>query len=199
MIRPGQTIGDVLDGVIQETLRTQLYQKSLEEKEKQTAGGDDIFGGGGEPTAPSPPTEPGQVDTTEAEPGEDDVQAMEQAPEIDDVIEKLNAVRSGRSLSDEDVAGAFEAYFNDLDEAEKVALFAFMKGIAQIVTGEVPGEQAVEPGEQPADVDMEKGSSTKNVTVKPTVVKKPAPVVGKKTSGETEDTTAPAPITPKKR
>lgn len=199
MIKPGQTIGSVIDGVINESMRQTLYQKSLDEKEKQAASGDDIFSDDQDQQVPAVTTEPGEVDTSEAQPGEDDVQAMTQAPEIDDVIEKLNAVRSGRSLSDEDVSTAFEEYFAGLEDPEKVALFTFMKGIAQIVTGEVAGQHAVEPGDRPADVDMEKDASSKNVTVKPSVVKKPVTVKGKKTSSETEDTSAPAPITPKKR
>jgi hypothetical protein len=73
------------------------------------------------------------------------------------------------------------------ERKQAVALLAFLKGLAQIVTGEIPTEDAVDPGDKPADVDMKKKSSSQTVTIKPTVVKS---TVGsaKKSS---EDTTAP--------
>ncbi len=205
MIKPGQTIGTYLDHVISEGLK----QRLLVEKEGQIdePEDDDIFttadGEGQGGMKPDESTEqrskPGEVDTSEIEPAKNDISAMKQVPELDDVIEKLNSLRSGRSLSDETVSQAFEQYYGRLDDPEKVALFTFMKGIAQIVTGEVPGNNAVDPSEHPANVDMKKNDTQKNVTIKPAVIKKPLPTPGKKTSNKEEDTTAPAPIKPKKR
>jgi hypothetical protein len=120
----------------------------------------------------------------------------------DDVIEKLNTIRAGKSFKDEQIKSAMESYVNDLDDAEKTALLAFLKGIAQVVGGEVEGKQALEPSDKPASVKMEKKPSSQKVTIKPNVIKKPSAGGEKpkeKASKAPEDTTPPAPIVPKKK
>ena len=119
----------------------------------------------------------------------------------DEVIEKLNTIRAGKSFKDEKIKTAMESYVGDLDDAEKTALFAFLKGIAQIVGGEVEGKEALEPSDKPANVKMEKKPSSQKVTIKPNVIKKPS--AGEKpkerASKSPEDTTPPAPIVAKKK
>lgn len=119
----------------------------------------------------------------------------------DEVIEKLNTIRAGKSFKDQNIKTAMESYVSDLDDAEKTALFAFLKGIAQIVGGEVEGKEALEPSDKPANVKMEKKPSSQKVTIKPNVIKKPS--AGEKpkerASKSPEDTTPPAPIVAKKK
>jgi hypothetical protein len=118
-------------------------------------------------------------------------------PEVDDVIDKLNAFRSGRSFRDDEVQSSFSHYFERLSDAEKTALYSFAKGIAQIVTGEVKPKDAAEPGDHPADVKMTRsGPQTKHVD--PNVIKKVSPPSKERKAGgdgsSKEDTTPPAPI-----
>jgi hypothetical protein len=119
----------------------------------------------------------------------------------DEVIEKLNTIRAGKSFKDQNIKTAMESYVSDLDDAEKTALFAFLKGIAQIVGGEVEGKEALEPSDKPANVKMEKKPSSQKVTIKPNVIKKPS--AGEKpkerANKSPEDTTPPAPIVAKKK
>ena len=119
----------------------------------------------------------------------------------DEVIEKLNTIRAGKSFKDEKIKSAMESYVSDLDDAEKTALFAFLKGIAQIVGGEVEGKEALEPSDKPANVKMEKKPSSQKVTIKPNVIKKPSAgeKPKEKASKSPEDTTPPAPIVAKKK
>lgn len=123
--------------------------------------------------------------------------------EVEEIIEKLNTIRAGKSFKDENIKSAMESYFNDLDQAEKTALFAFLKGIAQVVGGEVEGTKAVEPGDKPANVKMEKKPSKEKITIKAKIIKKPSVDSGKEESGKekksSEDTTPPVPIAPKKK
>jgi len=121
---------------------------------------------------------------------------------VEEVIEKLNTIRAGKSFKSEEIKTAMESYLNDLDKAEKTALFAFLKGISQIVGGEVEGKEAIEPSDNPASVKMEKKPSSQRVELKTSVIKKPsspekAPV-GKAEKSK-EDTTPPAPIVAKKK
>jgi len=117
---------------------------------------------------------------------------------VEEVIDKLNTIRSGKSFKSEEIKAAMQAYLNDLDDAEKTALFAFLKGIAQVVTGEVEGEKATEPSDFPGNVKMEKKPTSQKVSVKPVVIKKPESEgpSGKKPK---EDASPPVPIEPKKK
>lgn len=199
-----------LDAVIKEGLKSALHQKALQEKEKQAAAGGspqggtdapgssdggstDLFGGsdtGGDEGEQEQPSKTADADQEKLEGG--DITPK-------DIVEKLNSIRSGKSFKDDSVKGSMEQYIESLSTAERTALLAFLKGIAQIVTGEIPAQQAEEPTKHPADVQMQKGEQHKTKHIKPNVIKgavpKPTP------SGGQEDTSAPtsAPITAKKR
>lgn len=203
------SIGSILDDLIKEAMSPKhgLTQKALEEKEKQSAGeeeGDvdldlDLFvddeeGDGGEKKVDVKKTSKTMTD---------DMEAMKSVPELEDVIEKLNVLRSGQSLKDEEVGESFRQYFESLSKAEKVAMFVFLKGISQIVTGEFTGEQAADPADDPANIqmsrDQEGSEGGQSKTIKPNVIKKPEPPEGKKTSDREEDTSPPIPIHPSKK
>jgi hypothetical protein len=80
---------------------------------------------------------------------------------------------------------------------------AFLSGIAQIVTGEVPGQNAEAPASPPADVKMQKSNEPKTVHKRPNVIKGPgetSKAAPNAMTGEPEeDSTPPTPIVPKKR
>ena len=114
------------------------------------------------------------------------------------VVEKLNSIRSGRSFKDENIAMQMQKYFNDLNDNEKLALYAFAKGIAQIVTGEIAGQQAADPGQTNPKIEMtDQGTMQQVRHVKPNVIRRTpaAPTAG---TG-TENTAAPTPIVAKQR
>lgn len=120
---------------------------------------------------------------------------------IDMVIEKLNSVRSGRSFKDDNIYTQMSSYFNDLNDNEKLALYAFLKGIAQIVTGEIQGQQAMEPNKTAPELEVvEKpgspGAGSKIKNIKPNVIKRQG--ANGNTIGQ-ENTRAPSPIVPKQR
>lgn len=114
------------------------------------------------------------------------------------VVEKLNSIRSGRSFKDENISAQMQQYFNDLNDNEKLALYAFSKGIAQIVTGDIQGNVAADPSQANPKVEMTDQGSMKNVRhVKPNIIKKvaaPAPA-----QAGVENTSAPTPIVAKQR
>lgn len=70
------------------------------------------------------------------------------------VVDKLNAVRSGKSLKDEGVRKRLGEYFVDLNPTERLALFAFLEGLAEIVAADVPGEHARAPNDPDINVEM---------------------------------------------
>lgn len=108
------------------------------------------------------------------------------------VIEKLNQIRSGRSFKDSEILYQMQVYFKQLNENEKLALYAFLKGLSQIVTGTIPGNAATEPEDsQPQiKIDNVEGQTVqepsaeaspplpqaptgkKSVTIKPNVITK---------------------------
>lgn len=119
------------------------------------------------------------------------------------VIDQLNAIRGGRSFADEPVTNELTRYFDGLEPGEQSALHAYLKGIAQIVSGQVEAGSAEEPKDHGVAT---KATGKANRTVKPNVVRqKPSPAkaaevpVARVAAAPKEDTTPPAPIIPKKR
>lgn len=168
-----KTIDQYLGNIIKESLRSTLQRKALQEKEIQDSMS------GGEKTSDNEKEKLKKGDVSPS-----------------DIIEKLNSIRSGKSFKDSNISNALEKYVNDMTKAEKTALLAFLKGISQIVTGEIDAEAAIDPSDKPADVEMEKTAGSKKVTIKPVIIKKAGEEKEKKASKE-EDTSGPVPITPK--
>jgi hypothetical protein len=234
-----KSIRSFIDEVIQESLenvkRSKLHQKAIDEKDKQqslasaTGGGDDdesldsVLGGDGSDQGNASEPEPDdgmQPDDDGGDDGQDTASKDKETlgngeVKLDDVIDKLNTIRSGKSFKDSAIKSAMEKYVNDLETPEKTALLAFLKGIAQIVTGEIPGDTATEPGDNPSSVKMQKndsgnsgGGHPQKKTLKPNVIRSPGSQkqpeepqkhAGKKPTGGAEDTSGPAPIVPKRR
>lgn len=130
---------------------------------------------------------------------EDDNAVMEKGEVTADVvIEKLNVIRAGRSFKDENVKSTMDKYVESLSDAEKTALFAFLKAIAQVVSGQVAADDIQDPSEDPASIEMKREKQGKKVVhIQPNVIKTQIPK--KKESPSSEDTSGPVPITPKKK
>ena len=118
---------------------------------------------------------------------------------VDDVVEKLNAIRSGKSYKDEEILNKLSEYVDSLKDPEKTALLAFLKALSQIVTGEVASEDVVKPSDKPVDVKMEKGKEQQKRTIKPIVIQKQSTEEDKEEKTPAEDTKGPVPITAKKK
>ena len=69
------------------------------------------------------------------------------SPTIGSIIDKLNALRGGKSLKDPKVKESFSQYFEGLTTTERQTLLAFMTGIAQILAGTKTGSEALEPSD----------------------------------------------------
>jgi hypothetical protein len=188
----GRSVNQFLNEVFSEGIKSHLHRKALTEKEKQ-----DSLVSTSQEDSNSP--EGSEEDQGSSKTMDDEQEKLAQGDiKPKDIVDKLNSIRSGRSFKDSAVASAMEEYIGSLSKAEKVALLAFLKGIAQIVTGEINGQQAEDPGKHPADIQMDKSNEPHTVHKKPNVIKSsPAGNSGKKPSAE--DTSAPSPIIPKKR
>lgn len=115
----------------------------------------------------------------------------------DDIVSKLNAIRAGRSFKDEAIKSNLESYISNLDKAEKTALLAYLKGIEQIVSGQVAGSDATEPRDPEPNVDTKKKDAASVKKIKPTIVHKPTHGSVEKKPGA-ENTTPPLPVKVKK-
>lgn len=206
-IDSGATLQSYLSAVVAEGVKSALHQKALTEKDKQSAmassgqgggessggGLDDLFGG-------SEGGHGGEEEQTSSKTMDDESEKLKDGDiKPKDIVDKLNTIRSGRSFKDSSVSSSMEEYINSLSTAEKTALMAFLKGIAQIVTGEIPAQQASDPGDNPADVKMDKTNEPRVFHKKPNVIKGGGQSSGGSKQAPAEDTTAPAPITPKRR
>lgn len=115
---------------------------------------------------------------------------------IEMIVEKLNSIRSGRSFKDQNILAQMSTYFDDLNDNEKLALYAFLKGISQIVTGEISGEQAMDPQKTHPELEVTSKAEKQVHSIKPNIIKKPKAPSAPQSQ---ENTTAPTPIVPKTR
>jgi hypothetical protein len=109
---------------------------------------------------------------------------------LENIVEKLNSIRSGKSFKDDYVMAQMEKYYGDLKDAERKALQAFLTGISQIVTAGVPGDQAPEPEEAPTNVQMIDKDKQQSKSVKPNIINKGGGSAGK-SQKPAEDISAP--------
>lgn len=201
-IQTGKSLSKTIEAIMKESIKQALYQNAVEEKSKQDKmldeEDDDLFGddeGDGEDkesTDKKPETsKTGDAEKEKLKKGE---------VKTKDVVDKLNAIRSGKSFKDDAIAGKLDEYVSSLSKPEKTALLAFLKGLAQIVTGEVEASAATNPADPEPDVEMKKSDKgeKKTKSVKPNVVKAPEKEKTEK-KPSSEDTSGPVPITPKKK
>jgi hypothetical protein len=76
-------------------------------------------------------------------PGPEEVMSAD----LGDIITKLNVMRSGKSLKDNDVKVALGDYFDSLSSGERQSLYVFLSGLSQIMSSGVSGKAAPDPGE----------------------------------------------------
>ena len=114
-----------------------------------------------------------------AEPGKPQIKidlVLPDSIKSDDIEKKLNLLRAGKSLKDEETKKRFDTYFSSLSAPQKVALKGFLDGLAQVILGEIPGSDAKVPSDSPYNVKMDADpdqESEKKKTAQPT--KSPPP------------------------
>jgi len=184
----------MIDQIVRESIKSKLHNNAVEEKEKQAnLVGEEDSDEENSPEGQEKTSEPSSK-TVDSE--KDKLKKGEITPK--DIVDKLNTIRSGKSFKDSAISTKMDEYINSLSKEEKTALLAFLKGLAQIVTGEIEASQAQDPSENPADIEMKKTNSPEKKTIKPNVIKAPdKEKIEKKPSSE--DTSGPVPITPKKK
>ena len=129
-------------------------KKDLDEEDEEPAddsgdeGGDESAGeGGDEGGDESGEKEAAPADQKKSDklPGARKLAAASKSPKeeikSDDVISRLNFIRAGKSLKDEEVSKQLKSYIDGMSPEEKKAFFAFSDGIAKIVLG---GQKAAE-------------------------------------------------------
>ena len=227
-IKTGISLSEYIKGVIDETVKSAMYQRTVKEKalqralteededeEKDDEESSDEDTDEEEDSSEDDTSEEGESEESDDDEGSDDDDSpKEKKPskittpddsaalkkgdiKPEDIIEKLNSIRSGKSFRDDTIKKNMTDYIEGLDKAERTALFAFLLAISQIVTAEMQATQVIDPSEDPSAVKMKKGAGEKQTKhIKPNVIKATPPKKEKKASGE--DTTGPVPITPKK-
>ena len=109
---------------------------------------------------------------TQVEPKEEkpEVVIPETLPDVleaESIIKSINVIRSGNSLKDPGVQERFGVYFDKLSPPEKVALKGFLDGLAQVIAGDVSGEEATSPKQPPYNVTMQDNPDQKTREAKP--------------------------------
>ena len=90
----------------------------------------------------------------------------EKIPDIDAkaIRDKIDNIRAGRSLKQDDVKEALNAYFQKLNGPERIALFAFLTGLEKIL-GDA-STKVKPPHVEPYNIDMEQDQDASTVDKK---------------------------------
>lgn len=92
------------------------------------------------PAAPAAPAPDMSMDallggTDPAAAGQEGVPGQDKPVALDDVVDRLNVIRGGKSLKDPQVYTELNTYFAGLQEQDRKQLFDFLNKISQIITG----------------------------------------------------------------
>jgi len=196
-------IKDIISDIFEQSLRA-ANKKAISE-------GEDLFSDSGEDVKKEKSTEDEEKEKVEPSDkkaenkekanlsGEDKQKLESGNVTADDVIEKLNTIRSGKSFKDEEIMSKMSEYVDGLNKPEKTALLSFLKALSQIVTGEVAVADVVKPSEDPVEIKIEKEPDVKRRTIKPTVIKMQPKEEDKSKKTPAEDSKGPVPITAKQK
>lgn len=105
-------------------------------------------------TDQQPPPAPEQPPADQQQPAQEPAEAPnpeQTSPDVDDVVDKLNQIRAGKSFKDDNINAALRVYFNGLQPDQKENLLQHLRGISQIVSGvgDTPNDQQNQ-SQQPA-------------------------------------------------
>lgn len=194
-------ISEIISNAVKEGFQSALQNRALNEKENQQKVTSNNVDSTEEKEVEQPQEKEQSKQPEVQNKSAEDKEKMKKAEvTVDDIIDKLNSIRSGKSFKDDLIYNSMKKYCDDeLDGTERTALFAFLKGISQIVTGEFEPKTVVEPSDPPASVSMEKKPSSEKKSIKPNIISAPQPKSQNSSSKSKEDTSAPLPITPKKK
>ena len=79
----------------------------------------------------------------------------EKIPDLSSKVikDKIDSIRSGKSLKDKETFKALQTYFEKLNGPERIALFAFLSGLDKILGKQ--DDNAPTPHQDPYNIDME--------------------------------------------
>ncbi len=74
---------------------------------------------------------------------------------LDGIISKINIIRSGTSLRSKEGKSDLKSYYKRLNDAERLALFAFLSGLADVMVSTDPAGADADTPADPFNVDIE--------------------------------------------
>lgn len=113
---------------------------------------------------------------------------LQELPDIspDQIAQKINQIRAGKSLKDKGALNNLTNYFQRLNGPERIALYAFLQGLAKVIGGADGGDVKV-PASKPYRVDIERELSKS----KPSPVKKSTKSHRSSSSGDSDRDSTP--------
>jgi len=165
-----------------------------DEEEGDTDEADDEEGKSAEdkPEKKKDPKSDSSAPKPKSEPGKPQIKidlVLPDSIKSDDIQKKLNLLRAGKSLKDEDTKKRFDTYFSSLSAPQKVALKGFLDGLAQVILGEIPGNDAKNPSDSPYNVKMDADPDQESEMKKPK--SEPAKVSSKPSSSKPSGSNTP--------
>jgi hypothetical protein len=73
---------------------------------------------------------------------------------FDSVVSAINNLRSGKSLRDSSIKSQAQVYYDKLSDDERTTLLVFLKALSDIIAGQVTGQEAQDPSDPPASLNI---------------------------------------------
>ena len=154
-------IEEMLDGMVFTALREEADERGLQLKTAEKIKKDQRPLRAGEDVEQVDEAEEEEEETkTKSDSGGDMSRRQVTVPDalpnvisLDMVVHGIDSLRSARSLKDPAVFGDLQLYWDGLNAAEKVALLAFINGLAETLIGG-EGERSRDPSDAPYNVEM---------------------------------------------
>jgi hypothetical protein len=164
-------LNSAVDKSVKEVFHSLLSENELERQKQISKEIDSLKLRAGDNSAPKEADEqedlPASAGEKKLAPSEEKViEKLPEPLEPSDAAQVLNIIRSGKSLKDEDVRARFDGWWSALQNSEKIALKAFLDGIAEIITGDVEASEAPTPSKKPYDVRMNVEKKIEKAVVK---------------------------------
>lgn len=86
--------------------------------------------------------------------------------ELEDLVDQINFVRSGKSVKDEEIRSELSTYFNRLTSGERQAFMIFISSLSQILTGDKKATDVVYPSSLDIDVAPRKKEKEEKIVTK---------------------------------
>ena len=87
-------------------------------------------------------------------PPEESEESSDKGVSFDSIVKSINDLRAGKSLRDSSIRQQASDYYDKLSDEERKVLLVYLDALSEIITGQISGKDAQDPGDPPVSIDV---------------------------------------------